>query len=125
MNTDIYQNTLDLLLDYLPDGWNNMVFYAAYTDGSYSMKYYTKKRGERWIDCFSQNNVSRSDLIKLFLKINALLSKERNELPKESRWNVLTMAVNSAGQMTTEYDYHNISDRAIEYERDWKTKHLT
>ena len=70
MNSDIFQNTFDLLLDYLPADWNKLIFYAAYTNGSYSMKYFTKSEDSGWIDCFSQKDITRSDLIKLFIKIN-------------------------------------------------------
>ena len=124
MNSDIFQNTFDLLLDYLPTDWNKLIFYAAYTNGSYSMKYFTKSEDSGWIDCFSQKDITRSDLIKLFIKINNSLSKERNDLSDKDRWTVLTMIVDSNGNMTSEFDYTDISDCEIEYERDWGKKYL-
>jgi hypothetical protein len=124
MNSDIFQNTFDLLLDYLPTDWNKLIFYAAYANGSYSMKYFTKSEDSGWIDCFSQKDITRSDLIKLFIKINNSLSKERNDLSDKDRWTVLTMIVDSNGNMTSEFDYTDISDCEIEYERDWEKKYL-
>ena len=124
MNSDIFQNTFNLLLDYLPVDWNKWIFYAAYTNGSYSMKYYTKSEDSGWIDCFSQKDITRSDLIKLFIKINNSLSKERNDLSDKDRWTVLSMIVDSNGNMTSEFDYTDISDCEIEYERKWEKKYL-
>lgn len=124
MNSDIFQNTFDLLLDYLPADWDKLIFYAAYTNGSYSMKYFTKSEDSGWIDCFSQKDITRSDLIKLFIKINNSLSKERNDLSDKDRWTVLTMIVDSNGNMTSDFDYTDISDCEIEYERKWEKKYL-
>ena len=124
MNTVVFQNTFDLLLDCLPADWNRLIFFSFYTNGSYSMKYYTKNENSEWIDCFSQKDVTRSDLIKLFIKIDNVLSEERNHLTDKERWTVFTMIVDSNGKMTSEFDYTDISDRVIEYEREWEKKYL-
>ncbi|MBR4329994.1 MAG: DUF600 family protein, partial [Candidatus Riflebacteria bacterium] len=53
MNQAIYQTIFDKLQNYLPEKWNKLVFFAGYTDGSYSMKYYIEKGDNKYIDCFN------------------------------------------------------------------------
>ena len=41
MNDKIFQEVFDIIYPVLPAYWKKMVLYVAYTDGSYSMKFYT------------------------------------------------------------------------------------
>lgn len=123
MNENIFQNVWDKLQDALPEEWKKVIFYAGYMTGSYSMKFYTYFDDGSYKDCFSLPGVEQMQLIRLFMDIDKILSKERKELGK-GKWTVLTMAVDDKGNMETDFDYTDISENAIEYEREWKKKYL-
>ena len=124
IENNIFQNVFDLIQDYLPDGWKKTVLFVGYTKGSYSMKFYAKTNS-KYIDCFSFAGVSKTDLIKLFMKIDKVLKAERDKLTGKDKWTVFTMLVDSTGTMKTFFDYDDHSDDMIEYEEKWKKKYLT
>lgn len=124
MNGKMFQDVFDLLQDFLPQNWTEMVLFAGYTKGSYSMKYYCKIGNAAFIDCFHIGGVSRADLLKLFINMDKILSKERTLLDEENRWTVLTMIVDNEGKMRTEFDYNDHSEDMLAYEKEWKKKYL-
>lgn len=123
MDNQVFQNIFDILKPALAKKWENMILFIAYTKGSYTMKYYTKDKGA-YVDCFKDNTIDRNKLIKLFIEIDKILSKQRNLLAEKDKWTVMTMIVDSKGNMKSEFDYEDISDNAIEYERKWKEKYI-
>lgn len=124
MSEIIYQKVFDEIQNDLPEGWTRMVFFVAYTEGSYSMKYYYRLDGEGYLDCFSQSGSKMSQLINKFMTIDKILSEERNMLPEEKRWTVMTMVVDANGSFKTEYDYCDVSENMITYERTWENRYL-
>ena len=124
MNNNIFQKIFDILQPIFPDGWENMIFYVAYTKGSYTMKYYTSDNTGIYVDCFKNSEVDRGKLIKMFMEIDKTLSEERNLLEEKDKWTVMTMLVDSNGKMKSEFDYLDISENSIEYERKWKEKYI-
>ncbi|MGP1568583.1 MAG: immunity protein YezG family protein [Peptoanaerobacter stomatis] len=124
MNNQTFQNIFDILEPVLPKEWENMILFIAYTKGSYTMKYYTCDNKRAYVDCFKSSEVDRNKLIKLFIKIDKILSEERNLLEEKDKWTVMTMIVDSDGKMKSEFDYEDISENFIEYEKEWKEKYI-
>lgn len=124
MDEKLFQNVLDKIQDYLPADWRKMVFFAGYTEGSYSMKFYSKAQRGSFTDCFSLPGIKRTKLIKTFMDIDKILARERAGLEGESRWTVFTMMVDSDGNMKTEFDYNDHSDDMVMYEKEWEQKYL-
>ena len=124
MNEKIFQEVYDIVDEVIPVGWQKRVFYAGYTQGSYSMKYFIDLGNDEYIDCFSLQNVTSSQLLKLFMKIDKVLSKERDRLIGENKWNVLTLIVDSNGEFKAEFDYSDISKEFVSYEERWQKKYL-
>ena len=124
MNNEIFQKVFDLIQPYLPEGWEKLILYVAYTTGSYSMKFYTADYDGIYTDCFCQKNVNRAQLIKLFMEIDKILTMKRNSLDEKNKWSVMTMTVHSSGKIKAEFDYTDISKKAIEYEQNWREKYL-
>lgn len=124
MNEKIFQEVFDLLQDFLPQNWTKTILFAGYTDGSYTMKYYCRTGNGTYTDCFSFGGVSRADLIKLFINIDKILSKERALLDDGNKWSVMTMIVNDEGRMKTEFNYDDHSQDMLGYEKEWKKKYL-
>lgn len=123
MDNKIFQEVFNILQSVLPQKWEKVCFFVGYTEGSYTMKYYTYNNGT-YVDCFSQKEISRTQLIKGFMSIDKVLSTERKALDEEHRWTVMTMIVSADGSMRSEFDYDDISENAIQYERDWERKYL-
>lgn len=124
MNEKLFQDIFDKLQSVLPSGWKKVAFYAGYTKGSYSMKYYVHNGKDGYIDCFNLDNIKKPQLIQLFMAIDKIISAERKTLDEDHKWSVLSMFINSDGKMNIEFDYVDISENAIAYEQNWKDKHL-
>lgn len=123
MDEKYLQEIFSVLEGVLPLKWNNVAFYASYSTGSYSMKYFVDC-GQGYIDCFSLAEVKRTQVIRAFLSIDKIISAKRNSLDEKNRWNLIGIFVDSAGKINVEFDYSNINENYIEYEQDWKAKHL-
>lgn len=124
MNDSIFQTVFDYLQALLPEPWKKLVFYAGYPAGSYSMKFYVDSGNGYYIDCFNIPGLNKGQFVSTFVNINRVLSSERDKLPAPNRWNVFTMIVDSNGAMCTDFDYTNIDENAIDYERKWQEKYL-
>ena len=120
MEEKIFQTVFDKLVDFLPDGWKNMVFFAGYTNDSYTMKFYSENGNKEYIDCFNMPEVSKTSLIQSFMEIDKVLSPQRKDLGDKA-WTVFTMKVDSDGHMKAEYDYDDHSEDMVDYEETWKS----
>lgn len=124
MNEKLFQDIFDKLQEVLPEGWSRIAFYAGYTKGSYSMKYYVDDGCGEYIDCFSLNSVNKAKNIHLFVSIDKIISQARGKLDEKNKWNVLSMFINSNGKINANFDYTDISENSIEYEQEWKKRYL-
>lgn len=124
MNEKLFQIIFDKLQEVVPVKWNKIVFYAGYTKGSYSMKYYVDMGNGKYIDCFSLDGISNMQLMKLFVSIDKEIAEVRTKLEELEKWNVLTMIIDSNGSFKTDFDYNDISDNSISYKKDWKKRYL-
>ena len=124
MNDKIFQNIFNLVQEKLPIDWEKLILYISYTQGSYGMKYYVFDKEGRYIDCFSQKDISKKQLITLFVEIDKILAPERNALDEEDRWSAMSMIAYSDGKMKVEFDYTDISENTIAYEEEWQKKYL-
>ena len=123
MNDTIYQTILDKLQDYLPAVWDKVLFYAAYTEGNYSIKFYVKN-GAEVTSCFQLPGLGQAQLISLFLSLDKDIASERKKLSKKDTWSVMTMIVDSQGDLKVFFDYADISRNSIAYFREWEKKYL-
>ena len=124
MDEKIFQNVFDIIVDFFPEGWDKIVFYAGYTEGSYTMKFYSKSSKDKYVDCFSLPGTSKAKLVKAFMEIDKVLSKNRKELGETNAWTVFSMIVDKNGKMTTDFEYDDHSEDMIVYEKEWAEKYL-
>lgn len=124
MNDAIFQKVIDIIQPNLPARWKRVIFFAGYTQGSYSMKYYTQDDKGEYTDCFNHKNLNRAQVMKMFIDIDRILSAERSSLSENNKWSVMTMIVSKDGAMKTEFDFTDISENAIAYEQAWKKKYI-
>ncbi len=124
MEENVFQTVFDKLAGFLPEGWKTMVFFAGYTAGSYTMKFYSENGDKKYIDCFSMPGTSKASLIKLFMEVDKTLSAQRKEIGVDKVWTVFTMRVDSDGNMKTDYDYEDHSEDMVSFEEIWEAKNL-
>jgi hypothetical protein len=124
MSEKMFETIFKMIRDYLPEKWEKVIFFAGYTEGSYSMKYYVKNQAGEYEDCFHLLGLTRPQLIQLFMKIDKTLSAERASLDETKRWTVFTMSVEHDGKIKSEFDYGDHSEDLIAYENEWKKKYL-
>ena len=124
MDNKVFQDIFDILQPVLPKEWKKLLIFIGYTEGSYTMKYHTCNESGIYIDCFSQKEINRAQLIGVFMNIDKIVSPQRKDLDEKNRWTVMTMIVDSEGNMKSEFDYTDISEIAIQYEREWEKKYL-
>ena len=124
MDNKVFQDIFDILKPVLPKEWKKLLIFIGYTEGSCTMKYHTCNESGVYIDCFSQKEINRAQLIGVFMNIDKIVSPQRKDLDEKNRWTVMTMIVDSEGNMKSEFDYTDISEIAIQYEREWEKKYL-
>ena len=124
MEENVFQTVFDKLAGFLPEGWKTMVFFAGYTAGSYTMKFYSENGDKKYIDCFSMPGTSKASLIKLFMEVDKTLSAQRKEIGVDKVWTVFTMRVDSDGNMKTDYDYEDHSEDMVSFEEIWEAENL-
>lgn len=120
----MFQQVFDLIQEYLPIEWNKVVVYAGYGSGSYSINFHVMKSDNSYVDCYNLKTCSKAQLIKLFMNINRVFEPSRTAKSGKSPWTVCTMIVDSNGNMKTSFDYEDISENSIEYEKKWKERYL-
>lgn len=116
-----FQKIYDVLQTVLPSEWDSVVFYAEYTEGSYSMKYYVKKNN-KYIDCFEIKDIGKGDIIKAFMSIDKIITPVRNAMKK--KWNVVTLVISDKGDFKADFDYKDVEGKTISYHDDWEKKYL-
>jgi len=120
-----YQKIVDVLQEILPPKWKKVIFYAAYTtNGSYVMKYYIDLGDGTYTDCYTLEQFSRSQLVKAFMSIDKLIATVRNDLNEKDKWSVITIMLDENGTFKTNFDYANIDESTIEYQKKWKKKYI-
>ena len=123
MDAKTFQTVFDKISDFLPQGWKKMVFFAGYTSGSYSMKFYSENGDGKYMDCFQIPGISKGQLMKAFMDIDHVLSEQRKDLGSKA-WTVFTMAADANGRMRTDFEYDDHSRDMVSYEKSWEEKYL-
>jgi len=119
-----FQNIFDILQESLPEKWEKVVFYAEYTKGSYSMKYYVNSGDGMYVDCYDISKISKAQLLKKFMQIDKIFAFERNRLKDKEKWSAVTIILNRDGSFKSEFDYADIEGKTLEYHQKWKDKYL-
>lgn len=124
MEEKVFETIFDKVADFLPKDWKNMVFFASYTKGSYTMKFYSENGNKKYVDCFKTPGVSKAKLIKAFMDIDKVLTPQRKELGEDKAWTVFTMKVDSEGHVKADYNYEDHSENMVAFEKEWEAKFL-
>lgn len=113
------QDLYEILADHLPEDFVEFGFYAAYTgEGSYGMSLLAKLESGECENCFA--NLSANDTFFLFEDLDAVISKARNSIEKDKRWNVLKMHVDSEGGFKIDFEYIDFDTTSrIDHESSW------
>ena len=124
MNRNTVEYIFQIIHSFLPKSWQRVILRVDYTEGSYSMKFYVKNQDGNYIDCYHLPNASNSQFIKCFVKINKALADERKLLENDKLWNIMTLAIAPDGCFNVDYDYTDIGDSMISYQKKWEAAYL-
>ncbi|MBP5469279.1 MAG: DUF600 family protein [Candidatus Riflebacteria bacterium] len=105
MNEEIYQKICDILVNVLPEKWENIVFKAEYGEESYEMKYWVDSGNGELKDCFELAVVPKSQMVKTFIALNKVIAPERNALEPKHKWKIMTLKVSSKGKFNADFEY--------------------
>ena len=120
MNEEIFGKICELLEACLPKNWSEVFLFAGYSKDSYSMKYLFKTDSGILTDCFNLPAVTDDEIIKLFAKLNDILSKERSALEGKNKWSVLKLTIKRDGAFNADFDYTDHSEDMLSYEIEWE-----
>ena len=122
MNEKIYQYILDEIIAFFPNDWEKTVVYLEYGENSYSFCFYCKV-GKAFVQCYDISGVDEDKIDTAFQRIDKRVSKERHSVQGQL-WSNMTMTVDCDGNMSTDFDYSDLSTGLYNYKKAWKKKYL-
>ena len=120
---EMFQSIYDIIQDFVSGEYKRLLYAAAFTQGSYQMRLYIDN-GEGWVDCRSLD-YSRSDVIKLYMKLNSAIKPYRSTLPEKELWTMLTLVIEDTGKFKADFCYDDLSESMIEHFEQWENKYLS
>ena len=104
------QKVVTLLQEYLPNDWQEVVFYAGfYKDDCGYFKYFIKLANGEYIDCFTlipEPEAGKKDILQeQLMKLNNEIKSFRTRLPKKHKWVCMVITFTNEGKFDKDYDY--------------------
>lgn len=65
-----------------------------------------------------------STINNIFDSIENILINEREKLPPKKAWSVFTMFIDKSGKFDVKYDYGNMLNKFIKYQKKWEDKYI-
>lgn len=129
LEQEMDQHIFDVLQEYLPKEWQEVVFFAGYykEDSGY-FKYWIKTENGDYIDCFTlipePQPGEKDALQEQFIKVHKEIQFVRNKLQTSQKWICMEMRVSNQGGLTKNYDYADgvDDDGLMQYVEDYKNK---
>ena len=123
------QKLFDILQYYLPEGWQEVNFFAGYykNDCGY-FKYWVKMENGQYIDCFrliSQPKPGEKDILQeQLIKLHKEIFSIRSKLSEKDKWVCMEFVVSNQGKLAKNYDYADgvEKDNLMQYVTDYKDK---
>ena len=118
-----FSKIIVLLMPFVPNNWEKIIFMVYYFDGGYEMKFYVKNSNGVYSD-YHDLIKSKATLFQLFQEINKIIRKTRNELSNNHLWHTMTIVYQSNNQFCADFDYQDAGDDLVSYIGRWKEKYL-
>lgn len=104
------QKVVTILQEYLPNDWQEVVFYAGfYKDDCGYFKYFIKLANGKYIDCFTlipEPEAGKKDILQeQLMKLNNEIKSFRTRLPEKHKWVCMIINFTSEGKFDKDYDY--------------------
>ena len=112
MNLD-FQDIFNELLNILPSGWENAIFMAEYTSGSYSMRCYSKESNNNYINVMKMKGVMQARLFVVTLQTNCY-----------AICYAITLKFDKNGKFSSDFDYNSHEENVLEYLEQWEQKNV-
>lgn len=127
LDKEMTQKILYALQWYLPDDWQEVVFYVGYyKDDCGFFKYYVKLEDGSYTDCYSilKEPDATSIVQSQFMYLHKTISSLRVRLPKKQKWVCMVITFTSNGKFYKDYDYADgvAPENLMEYVETYKNK---
>ena len=104
------QKVVTILQEYLPNDWQEVVFYAGfYQDDCGYFKYFIKLANGKYIDCFTlipEPEAGKKDILQeQLMKLNNEIKSFRTRLPEKHKWVCMVITFTNEGKFDKDYDY--------------------
>lgn len=121
------QKIFNILQEYLPNNWVEVVFFAGYykEDSGY-FKYWVKMENGQYVDCFTlipapkqgEKDVLQQQLMDLHKEMQFV----RGKLNEKQRWVCMEMSISNQGKLTKNYNYADgvAKEDFVQYVKDYK-----
>lgn len=120
----LFQNLYDIISSTLPDAWDKLVIHAVFDDEeACDINYFTRQKGKEFHDCFSLD-LDKTTLLSTLHSLYEAIAVVRNSLPKQDRWNDITVIVDAEGNFNVEYAYESVLIFDEDSQRTWAEKYL-
>ena len=110
LESQVDQKMFEILQEFLPNNWEQVVFFAGYyNNNSGYFQYWVKLASGEYVDCFSlvpepksgEKDVLQEQLMKLHKEMQNL----RLHLPPKQLWVCMEMTISNNGKLSKKYDY--------------------
>lgn len=119
-----FQEIIDKLLNILPIEWQDAIFMAEYTSGSYSMRCYVSLGDKVYKDITQISGASKVQIVKTYKSLNNDFQKNRAKLEEDECWNAMTIIFDKSGKFKTDFDYDKHEEKVLDYLKNWEKKYI-
>ena len=117
-----YEEIFSKIKDYLPKEWTKTALYFLFSGNMISHEFYVDS-GNGFVSCFNMG-YDDSTINNIFDSIENILINEREKLPPKKAWSVFTMFIDKSGKFDIKYDYGNMLNKFIKYQKKWEDKYI-
>lgn len=125
MTESIFQIIYNIIEPTLPNNWERVVLFSAFTPGSSETKYFVKKYNEEgYLDCFALMEDGQ-DIFPVLFEIYTAISKEREtNINDNQKWTVMIITIEADGNFESVFDYSDDYKNNEAYKDQWAKKYL-
>ena len=122
METKSIQLLFDIVSNCLPAKWYKIAMYFSYSGNAFIGKFYVDE-GKGYKDCYNLG-CERQAIKQILRSMEAIVVKERNELPEGNRWSIFTVFIQENGRFNVSYSYDDISETFLDQLSEWEKQYI-
>lgn len=109
----------------LPSGWDRVVIFAEYGEGSRCIEFYVKSKTGPFVKCYDLAGANQDEMYNAFDVVDSTIRSMRSAIPADKLWRVMTMDVDRSGNFNIDYDYLGVGEDLYGWKMEWRRRHLS